>query len=285
MRVQVDCYPCILSQLSELAKRAAPDASGQHAIVKRLLKLVFEADEATTPPEFAAMFHSLMSELTGVADPLREIKDRSTELGLALLPELRRLVQEAADPFEASVRLAIGGNVIDYGVNPNFKLDEAESRIREVLTLPFDRELCAEFKRRLDAAKSIFYMLDNCGEAVIDRLLIEPYRDRITVGVRGRPILNDVTRREAALSGIEGVPIVDTGDCAPGVSLRRSRPELLEAMRRADVVVSKGQGNFESLDEEFTGRPIFFLLRVKCDVVSRRVASPLGAIKIIGKNL
>ena len=122
-------------------------------------------------------------------------------------------------------------------------------------------------------------------QAVIDRLLIEPYREKITVGVRGKPILNDVTRREAALSGITGVPIVDTGDCAPGVSLRRSRPELLEAMQKADVVISKGQGNFESLDEEFTARPIFFLLRVKCAVVSRRVASPLGAIKIIGKNL
>lgn len=285
MRVQVDCYPCILSQLSELAKEAAPDASGQHAIVKRLLELVIKADETTTPPEFAAMFHSLMTELTGVGDPLREIKDRSTELGLALLPELQQMVRQAPDPFEASVRFAIGGNIIDYGVNPNFDLHEAESKIREVLDLPFDRELCAEFKRRLDAAGSIFYMLDNCGEAVIDRLLIEPYRDKITVGVRGKPILNDVTRREAALSGITGVPIVDTGDCAPGVSLRRSRPELLEAMQKADVVISKGQGNFESLDEEFTARPIFFLLRVKCAVVSRRVASPLGEIKIIGKNL
>ena len=285
MRVQVDCYPCILSQLSELAKKAAPDASGQHAIVKRLLELVIKADETTTPPEFAAMFHSLMTELTGVGDPLREIKDRSTELGLALLPELQQMERQAPDPFEASVRFAIGGNIIDYGVNPNFDLHEAESKIREVLDLPFDRELCAEFKRRLDAAGSIFYMLDNCGEAVIDRLLIEPYRDKITVGVRGKPILNDVTRREAALSGITGVPIVDTGDCAPGVSLRRSRPELLEAMQKADVVISKGQGNFESLDEEFTARPIFFLLRVKCAVVSRRVASPLGEIKIIGKNL
>lgn len=285
MRVQVDCYPCILSQLSELAKEAAPDASGQHAIVKRLLELVIKADETTTPPEFAAMFHSLMTELTGVGDPLREIKDRSTELGLALLPELQQMVRQAPDPFEAAVRFAIGGNIIDYGVNPNFDLHEAESKIREVLDLPFDRELCAEFKRRLDAAGLIFYMLDNCGEAVIDRLLIEPYRDKITVGVRGKPILNDVTRREAALSGITGVPIVDTGDCAPGVSLRRSRPELLEAMQKADVVISKGQGNFESLDEEFTARPIFFLLRVKCAVVSRRVASPLGEIKIIGKNL
>lgn len=285
MRVQVDCYPCILSQLSELAKKAAGSAEAQHALVKRLLRLVLEADEETTPPEFASMFHSIVSELSGVDDPLREIKERSTELGLALLPDLRRMAEEAPDPFEAAVRLAIGGNIIDYGVNPNFDLCEAEEKIREVFDLPFDRDLCAEFKHRLDAAQSVFYMLDNCGEAVIDRLLIERYRGKITVGVRGLPILNDVTRREAALSGITGVPVVDTGDRAPGVSLRNSSRELLDAMRRADVVVSKGQGNFESLDEGFTARPVFFLLRVKCRVVSQRVASPLGSIKIIGKNL
>ena len=211
MRVQVDCYPCILSQLSELAKKAVGGEEERHALVRRLLKLVLEADRETTPPEFAAMFHSVVTELSGIDDPFRDIKDRSTELGLALLPELRRTAEAHPDPFEAAVRLAIGGNIIDYGVNPNFELHEAEKRIREVFDLPFDRELCAEFRRRLDTAGSIFYMLDNCGEAVIDRLLIERYRDKITVGVRGYPILNDVTRREAALSGIEGVRIVDTG--------------------------------------------------------------------------
>ena len=200
------------------------------------------------------------------------------------MPELRRIAEAHPDPFEAAVRLAIGGNIIDYGVNPNFELHEAEKRIREVFDLPFDRELCAEFRRRLDAAGSIFYMLDNCGEAVIDRLLIERYRDKITVGVRGYPILNDVTRREAALSGIEGVRIVDTGDRAPGVSLRHSGRELLDAMRGADVVVSNGQVNFESLDDG-CARPVFFLLRVKCRVVAERVQSPLGSIRLIGRNL
>lgn len=284
MRVQVDCYPCILSQLSELAKQAVGGEEERHALVRRLLKLVLEADRETTPPEFAAMFHSVVTELSGIDDPFRDIKDRSTELGLALLPELRRTAEAHPDPFEAAVRLAIGGNIIDYGVNPNFELHEAEKRIREVFDLPFDRELCAEFRRRLDTAGSIFYMLDNCGEAVIDRLLIERYRDKITVGVRGYPILNDVTRREAALSGIEGVRIVDTGDRAPGGSLRHSGRELLDAMRGADVVVSKGQGNFESLDEGCE-RPVFFLLRVKCRVVAERVQSPLGSIRLIGRNL
>lgn len=285
MRVQIDCYPCILSQLSELAKKAIGDEDAQHALVKRMMKQVLDADAETTPPEFASQFHAVVAEVSGVEDPYRTVKDHSTELGLALLPELRLLVENHPDPFEAAVRLAIGGNIIDYGVNPNFKLHEAEERIREVLDLPFDREACAEFRRRLDAAESIFYMLDNCGEAVIDRLLIERYADKITLGVRGYPILNDVTRREAKLSGISGVRrIVDTGDRAPGVSLRNSSAELLDAMRSADLVVSKGQGNFESLDEGYD-RPVFFLLRAKCPVVAKRLDCQLGSIRIIGRNL
>ena len=93
MRVQVDCYPCILSQLSELAKQAVGGEEERHALVRRLLKLVLEADRETTPPEFAAMFHSVVTELSGIDDPFRDIKDRSTELGLALLPELRRTAE------------------------------------------------------------------------------------------------------------------------------------------------------------------------------------------------
>ena len=182
------------------------------------------------------------------------------------------------------MRLAIGGNIIDYGVNPEFNLLEAEAGIREVFDLPFDREACADLKRRMDQAKSIFYMLDNCGEAVVDRLLMEPYADKLTIGVRGLPVLNDVTRREAKLSGIDFAPIIDTGDCAPGVSLRHSSPEILDALSRADLVISKGQGNFESLDEEFTC-PVYFLLRVKCKVVAERLNRPLGSIQIIGRNL
>lgn len=284
MRVQIDCYPCILSQLSELAKRASADEGERHRIVRRLLRLVLEAPEDTTPPEFAGCFHRIIHELTGEEDPFRHLKDQATGLGLALLPELRELAASRRDPFEAAVRLAIGGNIIDYGVNPNFRLEDAEAGIREVFDLPFDSAMAVELHRRMEKAHSIVYMLDNCGEAVIDRMLVEPYADKITVGVRGRPIFNDVTRREAAMSGYDFVPVIDTGEGVPGISLRGSSPEFLEKLRSADLIVTKGQGNYESLDE-FTDCPVIFLLRIKCPVVSARLSGPLGALRIEGKNL
>ncbi len=284
MRVQVDCYPCILTQLATLARNAVPEETEQHKLVKELLGFVLEADDETTPPEFASRFHRVINERSGVFDPFRAEKDRSTELGLELLPGLRRRAEAHADPFEAAVRIATGGNIIDYGVNPNFDLREAEEAILEVFDLPVNQAAIRDLKARMDSAESIFYMLDNCGEAVLDRLLIEPYREKITIGVRGNPILNDVTRREAELSGITGCRVVDTGDMAPGVSLRNSSPEFLKELHSADLVVAKGQGNFESLDELFT-RPIYFLLRVKCAVISKRLKREKGALAVLGRNL
>lgn len=283
MQVKIDCYPCILSQLSELAKKAAGEESAQRQIVRDFLKIVMEADEATTPPEFASFFHRVVNQKTGVHDPFQVVKDKSTALGLAMLPDLRKIIADRNHDFEVVVRLAIAGNIIDYGVNPDFDLSEAEADILSALDLPFDSAAVHLLKQKMDEAKRIFYMLDNCGEAVLDRLLIERYADKITVGVRGFPILNDVTRREAALSGIDYVPIFDTGDMAPGVSLRNSSPELLSEMRKADLVVTKGQGNYETLDTY--DRPIFHLLRVKCGVISKVLDSPRGALKILYRNL
>ena len=92
-----------------------------------------------------------------------------------------------------------------------------------------------------------------------------------------------MTRREAALSGIDFVPVIDTGSNVPGVSLRNSSPEFLEHFRNADLVISKGQGNYESLDH--CERPIFFLLRVKCAVIARRLGKPFGSLQILGRFL
>ncbi len=283
MRVGIDCYGCIINQLAGLVRQAEPTVEGQRALMREFLKQVLAADEETTPPEFAACFHREVRRRTGVADPFRREKDRSTELALALLPELTAELARRGDDFVSLLKLVIGGNIIDFGVDPKFDLARAEARIREVFELPLDLTAAARLEAALDRAQSVFYMLDNCGEAVFDRLLIDRYRDKITVGVRGGPILNDVTRRELEPSGIRGVRVVDTGDDAPGVSLRRSSPEFVRALTSAELVVAKGQGNYESLDRY--ERPIFFLLRVKCPVVARVLNEPLGALKIAGRNL
>ena len=142
-----------------------------------------------------------------------------------------------------------------------------------------------ELRRRMESAVKIVYILDNCGEAVIDRLLIELFPRKITVAVRGRAILNDVTREDALASGLDFVPIVDTGDNTPGVSLPHCSAEFLATLRSVDLVIAKGQGNFESMGEEFRDRPTFYLLRTKCAVICEQLGAELNTIQILGRNL
>lgn len=280
MILAYDCIPCVVSHIVHMTQLVTDDEDTRRHIIARALNNLRDIDYTLTPPEHATRLHKVIYEVMGAVDIYREIKDRSTEAALALLPDMRRILSEKGDAFDTLVRVVIAGNIIDFGADRHFRLEDVRERILEVFDMPVDTAAVAELRAAMDAASSIFYIADNCGEAVFDRLLIERYRDKITLGVRGRPVLNDVTPREAVMSGLDIVPMVDTGDSAPGVSLRYSSPEFLETLRGADLIVAKGQGNFESLCDE--DLPIFFLLRVKCKVVSEMLNhAALGSLQVI----
>lgn len=283
MAVPFECYDCILGSLSGLVLRATEDCEAQLRLMKEFIRVVADADDDATPPEFAAYFHRRVKELSGVEDFYREEKDRSTELGLKLLPELRKMVEVSDDPFETAVRFVMGGNIIDYGALPDFDLDSAEKAICEVVDMPLAKEKVAQLKEAMEQANSILYVLDNCGEAVIDHLLIDRFREKITIAVRGGAILNDVTPLEAVQSGYGDFPLIHTGDMAPGASLRTSSKEFLHALRSFDLIIAKGQGNYETLCE--LDRPIFHLLRIKCPVIAKRTGGTLGSLYIEGRNI
>lgn len=286
MKIQVGCHNCIEHQLKLLSNAIARDDTGKKVVLDELMTIYRGVADSASPPELAALYYEFFEKKTGISDPFRREKEHSTELALRLLPELRKSVAAAGEgAFERALLFAIGGNIIDYGVNPDFDIDSAERQIRQVLDYKYDREKAAELHRRMDRAKDIIYILDNCGEAVMDRLLIEMYPDKITVAVRGKPILNDVTRADAVASGLDFVPIIDNGDGAPGVSLRRSSPEFLRRLRSADLVVAKGQGNFEAMGDDFHDCPVFYLLRTKCDVICGQLGAEMNSIQIIGRNL
>jgi uncharacterized protein with ATP-grasp and redox domains len=255
-------------------------------IIKKTLAEVVDADFSITPPEQARLFHKIIKKVTGIDDPYREVKDCSTRFALELLPFFREVIATKSDRFDAIVRLVIGGNIIDYGADKDFQLDSAKQKILDVFDMPLDMDAVRQLEHAMNSAKTILYIADNCGEAVFDRLLIEPYREKIILGVRGEPILNDITMREVAESGLDGLPvrIIDTGDMTPGVSLNHTSREFMDEMFNADLVVAKGQGNFETLSDY--DRPIFFLLRSKCKVISTLLGGgELGSLHVIPKNI
>jgi hypothetical protein len=214
--------------------------------------------------------------VTGVNDPFRDLKAKSIDKALALYPSLKRLLGEAKDPLETAVRLAIAGNVIDFGANPDFQL---EQDIEEVFQKAPAINHYQGFKEQLGRAQDIVYLGDNAGETVFDRLLIETMNKPVTFVVRESPIINDATEEDALASGLgEVATIVSSGCDAPGTVLGGCSEPFLAHLDRADLIISKGQGNYETLSQE--KRPIFFLLKAKCPVIARDLGVKVGDIVI-----
>ncbi len=286
MLIQFDCCDCIMKQTLQMARDLSPLPEKRWEFFGEFLKIFQKLRGVASPPELAAEYFELYAKMSGVEDGFEEIKRRSTELGRALYDELEALcLASGSDSFINRVKLAISGNMIDYGVNPDFDLGCAEKHIREVLELPYDAAALDDLKCRIEKAENILYILDNCGEAVLDRLLLETMKDKVTIGVRGKPIINDITRKELADSALDDFPVIDTGCNAPGAPLRLISPEFRDKMESVDLVIAKGQGNFESLEGFFTARPIYFLFRAKCPVIQKYLDVSFGSLQIQGRNL
>ncbi|MBN1319282.1 MAG: DUF89 family protein [Thermoleophilia bacterium] len=271
----MDCIPCFVRQALDAARAVSDDPAVHESIVREVLAWMVEANLDAPPPHFAQRIHRRLSAITGAPDPHRAAKDRHNQMAMRLLPELRAAVADVPDPLELAVRLAIAGNVVDMGVTAGVDESDLRRAVAQALEEPLSGD-CDEFRRAVESAGSILYLADNAGEIAFDRLLVEQLRpDRVTVAVRGAPVINDATRVDARAVGLDEIaPVIDNGSDAPGTILSDCTEELRRRFVQSDVVIAKGQGNFESLcDEE---RDIFFLFRVKCRVIADRVGRPIG---------
>ena len=287
MKIDFKCYDCIFKLILELSEKLGGSSNEKKKALANEMLCHFTdiSSKGGSPPELLAhIWGEISVRESGCFDPMAEIKHNSTQLALKLLPKLRQMVAAAENPFDAALCLAAAGNIIDYGINRDLDLSTVEQSIVSIMDQPYDKEAARELKNRMDNAKSILYMLDNCGEAVIDRLLMEPYKEKLTVGVRGKPVLNDVTPADAVESGIDFAPVIHTGDATAGISFIRSEKSFLEKLHSVDLVIAKGQGNFESMEHIFK-RPVFYLFRAKCEVITRLLNCPRNSIQIIPRNL
>jgi len=286
LRTTIDCIPCFIDHGVHLSKMVASGEPQRRALVDAVLKEMLKHDLSDPPPLMARRINSVIRDMAGAIDPYQEMKDLSTAFALKLLPLVLADLEAHADRFEAALRLAIAGNIIDYGVDKNFKLEDAHGRILDAFKEPLDLDAVKLLKRTMDKASNILYIADNCGEAVFDRIFMEPYKDKLTLAVRGQPILNDITRREMPSSGLSEFTskVVDTGDFTPGVSFAHSGKEFMDAFENAELVIAKGQGNYETLSD--SRRPIFFLFRAKCKVVAAQLGDvALGSLQVIPANI
>lgn len=275
MKTNLDCIPCLIRHVLDSARLATEDEVVHERILRETLAAASELDLRQSPPAMAQRVHRRIRELAGTDDPYRRAKDLQNRLALEFYERFCHEVARADNQLERAVRLAIAGNVIDLGV----KSDLHESQIREAIetcsTEPLDGDI-QEFADAISRATRILYLADNAGEIVLDRLLVEQLpRGKVTVAVRGRPVINDATRIDAQTAGLTGyVPVIDNGSDAPGTILEDCSVEFRRHFAEADLIIAKGQGNYETLKE--APRPLYFLLRVKCPVLARDLGCPIG---------
>lgn len=284
MRTYFDCIPCFVRQVLDSVRMTTDDEQIQEKVLREALYLGSKMDLSQSPPAMAQKIHRFIREITGVKDPYLEVKNRFNKLGLQMYPELKQQVETSADPLETAVRLAIAGNIIDFGVNSVVEQSQVEKTIAESLTEPLDMEAMEEFRDATSQAEDILYLGDNTGEIVFDRLLIEqlPY-EKITFAVKGGPILNDATIEDAQVVGLTDiVNVIDNGSDAPGTILESCSEAFRRRFDKSDLIIAKGQGNYETLSN--IDKNIFFMLQPKCVVLARHLGREIGSLVLAGTN-
>jgi damage-control phosphatase, subfamily I len=275
MKTTLDCIPCFARQALDAARYVTDDVAIQERILRSVLRQVADMDLSQSPPVVAQKVHRNLRRITGIEDPYREIKDRYNEMALRMMPDLRVRMEKTNDPLFFALRFAVAGNVIDLGVKGGIGEDEVRSALDNTLQEPFhgDRE---DFRHAVLKARNILYLADNAGEIVFDRLLIERLLPkRIVLAVRGTPVLNDATRIDAEGVGLSAiVEVIDNGSDAPGTILNDCSEDFRSRFFAADLIIAKGQGNFETLSE--ADADIYFLFKAKCPVLADHVGLPLG---------
>jgi len=267
MKTYLDCVPCFMGQALRAGRIATKDEKKIKALLDEVGCMIKEIPMDNTPPETGDIIYRKVSEITGVSDPYKKIKQASIKDALKFYPGLKQIVIESDKRLLTAIRVAIAGNIIDFGVNKAFNLEEDVQKI-----LKQDFAIChyQQFLEQLEQAQSILYLGDNAGESVFDKILIEELGKPVTYVVREIPVINDVTFSDAVDSGLDQVAnIISSGSSAPGTILPLCNKEFIRQFEEADMIISKGQGNYEGLSN--VKRPVFFLLKAKCKIIARHL--------------
>jgi len=278
VKTALECMACYLRQTLQVARVSTDDEELHLSAVRRVSELIADMDMALTPPENSVPVYRAIAEITACADPYLELKQQSNQQAISLLPECKKEMAASKDSLATALRLAIGGNIIDYGAMHSFDVDAAMERC---LQAPFAVDHSSELLQHLrDLGKGakVLYLADNSGEIVYDSLVVSELAAMgldVSVVVKSGPIINDALLADAKTCGLDKIArVLENGTSCPGTPLESCSPELVQAFDNADLIISKGQGNFETLSE--VGAEIYFLLTVKCSVVGAHLAEISG---------
>ena len=274
MKLNAYCIHCLIESNWNRFK-SLPDPL-QDEYMRAFLRILADSAETDTAPAVISRIHALRRALLGLEDDYEAVKHRFNDLMLAKAPRLRARIDASADPIAEAMRLAMAGNYVDFGAVKSFSAEKLEELLEaRGDLLPDEARILRE---ELAGASRLAYLTDNCGEIVLDRLLIETLLAaypglRVTAVVRGAPVSNDATEEDARAVGLDRVAeIVSNGTDIGGTQLDAISEHARRAIFDADLIIAKGQGNFETLSG--CGLNVYYLFLCKCDLFTLRFDMP-----------
>ena len=262
MSIQPACIPCIVKQSYTLSRLlGVEDKNIQSQIIYDTINSLLNNKKVSTAPHFSIELQSILNKNLNGHSSFKEIKEKNKSNAEKYLKYLETMIETADDKLEMAVRISITGNTIDLGANPNYNL---EKEINIITSSKINLDSLDKFKEDYKKAKLILFIADNYEEALFDKFLIEQLKPKeVVFAVRSNEILNDITLEDAKRLGIDKLcKVIESGSRIAGTDLDECTAEFLDLYKSADMVIAKGQGNFETLLS--ANRSIYFLFKIKC---------------------
>lgn len=289
MKTETGCLLCLVRQFFSVIDKNTTDEQLKDEIISVVFDRLSKINTHKPAPYiYREIFPDICQRLQN-DDPYMQIKDNSNRLALNLLPEINKIIEQSGADFRAYCLAAISSNIIDFGPKDHVSEGDVIASLRKELGCCNNLAEISELEKDAAKAARILYIADNCGEIVYDILFIEKMLDpkKVTLVVRGGPVINDVTLREVEILGLsDEFNVISSGVALPGTDFALSSKVFQNDFNEADLIISKGQGNFETLwpaDLSRCMKPkgkIYFCLKVKCEVVAEMCNVPVGNIYI-----
>lgn len=271
MKLPYECIPCLANQFVRLANKVTTDQSTQINIISKGLSHLSQELDKAYAPYITGNIYEYVKQLTGIHDPYKEEKSEFNNIALGLINDLnlKSCIQTSKAPLDTAIRLSIAGNIIDFSLGRELGKGDVHSSIDQSLKQPLFGEATSQFSEVLKSASKILFLADNAGETAFDKLLLEHLpKDKVKYVVKGGPCVNDATYDDAIAVGIDAlVTVIDNGAAYQGTLLDVCSNAFRKEVEEADLIIAKGQANFETL-YDFQDKRIFFLLRAKCRIIA-----------------
>jgi damage-control phosphatase, subfamily I len=278
MKTNLDCVYCIIKKADERCEKLQSDNNRKLGFMKNVFRLIGESKEDVTAPYLSKCVNDLLRNEFGFTENYSMLKTKYNKLMLELEEKIQSQIDDSNNPLLSALRYAMVGNFIDFAAMDTIDQEKLNELIQTAESQNLDERAYGSFCKELSSSKNLVYLLDNAGEIVFDKLFIRTIKTKypnlhITAIVRGMPVFNDVTFSDAKEVGLaEIVPVLDNGTDIPGTQLDKISVDAKRAIDSADLIISKGQGNFETLYG--CGKNIYYIFLCKCDLFVRRFAMP-----------